>query len=35
LNGPNLTSPQDVNTPKAMAAVARSLLSKRLPELNA
>ena len=34
LNGPNLTKPQDVNTPKAMATVAKALLDTGLPELN-
>jgi lysophospholipase L1-like esterase len=34
LNGPKLTTPQDVNTPKAMASVARALLATGLPELR-
>ena len=34
LNGPELTTPQDVNTPKAMAAVAQALLATGLPELK-
>jgi lysophospholipase L1-like esterase len=34
LNGPKLTTPQDVNTPKAMATVAKALLDTGLPELS-
>jgi hypothetical protein len=34
LNGPKLTKPQDVNTPKATAAVAKALLDTALPELS-
>ena len=34
LNGPELITPQDVNTPEAMAAVAQALLATGLPELK-
>ena len=34
LNGPDLLRPQDVNTPKAMKAVAQALLATGLPELR-